>query len=480
MRCAFYQLAPKIGQNVSMRNLFAWKIAVLLAISAWLWVTFSTTEPAPDWRAGELYVAVPPAGLDVDAAFEMELATLFAQHAHLKIRTLAMNHAQIANALATHQVHLAAAGMRNSEKFGLRFSSSYQTVNEQIICRGRTPRRLADLASLTLAVIAGSAQEDALHEIQKSTRQLHWNARDDESVSELLQDVAEGEVNCAVANEEQIALARNFYPQLGNSLDLNSPSHLAWAFPGDGDSALFDAAQKFIAGIRQDGSLAHLIDRHYGHNERLEAMDAVAFVSKSHTLLPKYKSLFEEAEKLSGIEWPLLAALAYQESHWDPAATSFTNVRGMMMLTQDTAERMEVEDRLDARASILAGAQYLQLLKDALPKRINDKERTWMALAAYNQGMGHLEDARVLAAKSGLNPDVWSDVKKVMPLLSRPAYYEQCKHGQARGGEAVILVETVRLYHDMLNRLEIEDMPQLPPTPYFGYKSSRDKKPSTP
>jgi membrane-bound lytic murein transglycosylase F len=181
---------------------------------------------------------------------------------------------------------------------------------------------------------------------------------------------------------------------------------------------------------------------------------------------------------LTGIEWHLLAALAYQESHWDPLATSFTNVRGMMMLTEGTARRMDLSNRLDAHASIIAGAKYLQMLEESLPKRIHEKERIWLAMAAYNQGRGHLEDARILAVKSGLNPDVWSDVKKVMPLLSRPAYFEQTKYGQARGGEAVILVETVRLYHDMLNRLELENMPRLPPTPYFGYRPSRPKKPS--
>jgi membrane-bound lytic murein transglycosylase F len=144
-----------------------------------------------------------------------------------------------------------------------------------------------------------------------------------------------------------------------------------------------------------------------------------------------------------------------------------------MMLTAETADRMNLEDRLDAHASIIAGAKYLQLLKEALPDRMDEKERTWMALAAYNQGMGHLEDARVLAVKSNLNPDVWSDVRKVMPLLSRPAYFEQAKHGHARGGEAVILVERVRLYYDMLNRLESENSQQLPTTSYFGLQPNR-------
>jgi len=158
--------------------------------------------------------------------------------------------------------------------------------------------------------------------------------------------------------------------------------------------------------------LIRLIDQHYGHNERLEAIDASTFVTQTKTILPHYRPLFEEAERLTGIDWQLLAALAYQESHWNPLATSYTNVRGMMMLTEDTADRMNVENRLDARSSILAGARYLQRLKEDLPPRIKESERIWMALAAYNQGMGHLEDARVLAAKAGLNPNVWLDLKK--------------------------------------------------------------------
>jgi membrane-bound lytic murein transglycosylase F len=159
------------------------------------------------------------------------------------------------------------------------------------------------------------------------------------------------------------------------------------------------------------------------------------------------------------MDWRLLAALSYQESQWDPLATSYTNVRGMMMLTGDTADRMKVSNRLDARESILAGAKYLQLLKDQMPDRIPEPDRTWLALAAYNQGFSHLEDARILTKRAGLNPDSWTDVKKWMPLLNRPKYYKTLKHGYARGGEAVILVESIRSYYDMLKRLEPDQKP---------------------
>jgi membrane-bound lytic murein transglycosylase F len=183
-------------------------------------------------------------------------------------------------------------------------------------------------------------------------------------------------------------------------------------------------------------------------------MDAAAFISGINTVLPHYRRMFEEAAALTGQDWRLLAALAYQESQWDPLATSYTNVRGMMMLTGDTADQMNVSNRLNAHESIIAGAEYLLLLKEQMPSRIPEPDRTWLALAAYNQGSSHLEDARILTHRAGLNPDSWSDVKKKMPLLSRSKYYRTLKHGYARGGEAVILVESIRSYYDMLKRLE--------------------------
>jgi membrane-bound lytic murein transglycosylase F len=174
------------------------------------------------------------------------------------------------------------------------------------------------------------------------------------------------------------------------------------------------------------------------------------------------KPHFEEAELASGVDWRLVAALAYQESHWDAAATSPTGVRGLMMLTEETADRLQIKDRLDARASILGGARYFALLKDALPPRLPEPDRTYLALAAYNIGIGHLEDARILAQRSGLNPDKWQDVRQVISKLAEPDTYQSLKHGYARGGEATQLVDNIRNYYDILTRMEPRDTPVLP------------------
>ena len=123
----------------------------------------------------------------------------------------------------------------------------------------------------------------------------------------------------------------------------------------------------------------------------------------------------------------MLAALSYQESHWDTFNTSPTNVRGLMMLTEATSDRMGVSNRLDPAQSIPAGAKYLNLMINTVPSRIPEPDRTYMALAAYNIGYAHVEDARVLAQRLDLNPNSWVDVKKALLKLNDPEYYTSAK-----------------------------------------------------
>jgi membrane-bound lytic murein transglycosylase F len=132
-----------------------------------------------------------------------------------------------------------------------------------------------------------------------------------------------------------------------------------------------------------------------------------------------------------------------------------------MQLTEDTARALGVGDRLDPNAAAIGAAKYLADLKRKLPPRIAEPDRTWLALAAFNVGIGHLEDARILAQRQKLNPDLWSDVEKVLPLLAEPAYYITLKNGYARGGMPVAFVGRVRGYYDILLRSEAAGTPRL-------------------
>lgn len=189
---------------------------------------------------------------------------------------------------------------------------------------------------------------------------------------------------------------------------------------------------------------------HFSHLESMQNGGKELFVERIETRLPKYKGLIRGAAGQSNIDWHLLAAMSYQESFWNPDATSPTGVRGFMMLTQETATELNVDDRLNARQSIQAGATYYSQLHDRLPEHILEPDRTWMALAAYNMGMSHLQDARVLTQYYGKNPNLWADVKSFVPLLERKEYYATLKSGFARGEETIVYVQRIQEYYTVL------------------------------
>jgi membrane-bound lytic murein transglycosylase F len=425
----------------------------------------SCDQQVASWKSGKLVVVVPVDTLWPESEFQRELARLFAEQLHVKLEMIPLPQDEIPDALRKHHAHLAATPLRREDNpASLKFGPGYQSVRELIVCNRGSPRvkDLADLKGRKLMVAAGSAHEVALREAQKNLPSLQWQTDRDLTTQDLLAKVGAGGKGCAAANELQFADALNYHPGLVAELDIVPPSQLAWAFPGNVDSDLFNQVQIFFTAIRQDGTLHRLLDRYYGHSGRLDKLDAAVFITGINTVLPNYRRMFEEAAALTGVDWRLLAALAYQESQWNPLATSYTNVRGMMMLTGDTAYQMKVSDRLDARESIIAGAKYLVLLKEHLPHRIPEPDRTWLALAAYNLGYSHLQDARILTRRAGLNPDSWSDVRKRMPLLNSRRYYKTLKHGYARGGEAVVLVENIRSYYDMLKRLKPGQLNSVP------------------
>ncbi len=445
-------------QNVRMQNL---KQRCRLILAGFCLLLTACSQQLPPISVGKLVVVVPDVSQGAEAEFERELSTLFGEHLKAAIEFVSPPPDKIFEKLYLHHAHLAAASLRldvNNAK--LQFGPIYQTLREQIICNHDNvyPKKIADLMGIKIATVAGSTQEDALIEAREKSPWLQWESRRTLTVQTLLQEVASGAVDCTVGNPLQLADARNYYSNLVAAFDIGTPSKLAWAFPADADPQLLKEAQAFFELIKQNGVLNRILDRYYGHTGRLLAPDAATFITKVRKVLPEYRNLFKDAARLTGFDWRLLAALAYQESQWDPLATSFTNVRGMMMLTGETADQMKLKNRFDPRENILAGAKYLALLRDQLPDRIPEPDRTWMALASYNQGYGHLEDARILSERAGLSPDSWVSIKKWMPQMNQPGYYQTLKHGYARGGEAVIMVECIRSYHDMLKRLAPEPL----------------------
>jgi membrane-bound lytic murein transglycosylase F len=391
--------------------------------------------------------------------FEYDLVTRFAAQYGYRVRFVeAKSLDEMFNLLAQKQAHFIAAGITvlDTRKDVMQFSPSYLSVKRQVVYNkdGVQPKNFADLAHMRVEVVAGGSHVETLRRAAENVPKLKWTELAVKWDEETLDRLAHGLTDAVMVDSNEFDVARKFYPNLDVAFEVPKTDDLAWAFPRNPDPVLFKQTQQFMQKIKLDGTLKRLIDKYYGHSDRLEEADVSGFLDKMRTLLPKYRQYFYAAQDATGLDWRLIAAVGYQESHWDPYATSPTGVRGLMMMTGDTADLMGVDDRLNPQQSIIGGAKYLSLMIDQMSIKLTEPDKTWMALAAYNQGQGHLEDARVLTQRRKLNPVAWSDVKKVMPLLASSEHHSTVKHGFCRGGEAVIFVENIRTYYDILQKYE--------------------------
>ena len=396
-------------------------------------------------------------GPDGATGFEYDLVSQFAKELNVKVKIITpSNLADILSLVSQDQVHFAAAGLTVTEarKDWVRFGPPYQTITQQLVYRmgtgNRKPRKINDLVGKHIEVVADSSHVEQLEELQASQPKLEWVENPELDSDELLNLVWEQVIDYSIADSNEVKLNKRFYPELNAAFDISKPQELAWAFPIGDDDSLYKAASAFINKMKSSGELSILLDRYYGHIERFNFAGTRTYIRHIHKRLPKYMDFFEKAAEKNQLDWRLLAAIGYQESHWDPDARSPTGVRGIMMLTMPTAEYLGIENRTDPEQSIQGGAIYIKKLIARIPKQIEEPDRTWFALAAYNVGLGHLEDARIITQKRGGNPNAWRDVKENLPLLSRRKWYKQTKHGYARGREPVRYVEYIRSYYDLL------------------------------
>lgn len=349
---------------------------------------------------------------------------------------------------------LAAAGLVKSDgrQQQARFSLPYLEVTPQVIYRNgqQRPTRPADLIGKRILVLKGSSHAEQLHALKLELPELVFEESAAVEVVDLLRMVDEGQIDLTLVDSNELAMNQVYFPNVRVAFDIGNEQSLAWAVAPGEDSSLLNEINAFLERAQKNGSLQRLKDRYYGHVDVLGYVGAYTFAKHLQQRLPRYEGFFRQAAQKNEVDWRLLAAMGYQESLWQPTATSKTGVRGLMMLTLRTAQAMGVADRLNPKQSINGGAKYIVYVKSQLPESIQEPDRTWFALAAYNIGGGHLEDARKLTEAEGLNPDKWLDVQKILPRLSQKQWYSKTRYGYARGGEPVHFVRNIRRYYDIL------------------------------
>ena len=386
------------------------------------------------------------------SGFDYDMAKKFALHINkpLKIKPY-KKITDLYDALEKNEIDIIAAGLTETpvRKQKFKLSPPLYLVDQVLIYKSgnRPPKDLAKISG-NITVLSDSAFTETLLEFQEKIPHLRWNEVNYYDVEELLEMVDNNSIKYTIVDSTSLQINRRYMPKLRQGQVFKQDQSVVWLLNKNNSDPLMSELLHFWNDIKHTDTLEQLYERYFGHVQRFDYVDTRAFIRAVTSKLPDYQQWFM---KYAGeLDWRKLAATSYQESHWEPHAKSPTGVRGMMMLTLPTAKQMGVTNRLDPEQSIQGGAKYLTNLLARLPSSIPNSQRIWFALASYNLGMGHVEDARVITQQKGLNPSAWKDVKQILPLLQKKRYYSTTRYGYARGSEAVHYVDSIRRYYDTL------------------------------
>jgi len=387
--------------------------------------------------------------------FEYDLAAAFADHLGVTLKIVTPGWNRMFEALEEGQGDLIAASLTAtaSRRDRFEFSDDYLTVQQQIILHrsNRTVREFGDLEGMTVHTRQGTSYQERLLELQRGGLQLNIITHRNVPTEELIRQVAERQIEATVADSNIALLNRRYYPDIRIAFPIEEPQPICWAVR-KGDEPLVAEINTFLEKIHQNGIFDKIYRRYYANARFFDYLDLKKFHRRLESRLPKFLPAIRRESRKYGFDWRLIAALVYQESHFDPTARSFTGVRGLMQITEATAREMGIDNRRDPEESIEAGVKYLAKLHGRWDRILDPQERMYFALASYNIGYGHVRDAQKLARKKGWAPDRWPSVKQTLPMLRLRRYYKDTRYGYARGDETVKFVERIRLYYDIIRQ----------------------------
>lgn len=385
---------------------------------------------------------------------EYRLASRFASQLGVKLAMYpADSERAMQDELGAGRADIAAASLTDSadwQRVG-DAALAYANIPQLVVYRrsGVRPRDTLQLESARLAVRAGSPQERILEKLRSTMAPtLQW-VQTAPSSADPIEDVDSGDADYAITDAREFSFARHLYPNVLVGFALPDTRPVQWIVR-KGATGLLEAVDQFFGALGESGELTQLVQAASGDTRRFEYEESREFQTHVADRLPRYRGWFEAAAAQVGIDWRLLAAIGYQESKWDPRAVSDEGAQGLMMLTADTAQAMGIKDRDDPQQSIFAGARYLAQVRQMIPERIPEPDRTWLTIAAYNVGFGHLEDARIIAQALGKDPDSWIAVREELPLLAQGRWYTRAKRGYARGWEPVQFVDRIQRFLTLL------------------------------
>lgn len=325
-------------------------------------------------------------------------------------------------------------------------------------------RSLEDLCTTEVVFPDRFYYRDKRKDLEKNIQCILQSPKNTEPGAEFFKALSNPSFRFGITDKLRYKKWHGFHPEIRKSYTFEGNVRHNWMWTRDRPDLSLRFFHFWERGLTER-DLEKLREKYYGFfPSEHDPYQISHFLSILQTNALKYRDTILEAARENDLDPLFLVALIYQESHFDPYATSRTGVRGLLQITTPTAEFLGIEDRLDPHESIRGGAKYLRFLAERLERvGVESWDKWFFALAAYNQGLGHAYDARELARRRDMNPDSWADGKETYPLLSYREYYQTVPRGYARGFEAVQFVDNVRYYYYLLHgllalsRSEVED-----------------------
>ncbi|MCP4021356.1 MAG: membrane-bound lytic murein transglycosylase MltF, partial [Desulfobacteraceae bacterium] len=378
--------------------------------------------------------------------FEYDLASAFAKYLGVELDIITPGWNNMFVYLQKGKGDVIAAGLSITEKRleAANFSMPYMTIQQRLIHHKLIfgAKNLDDLSKRIIHVRRGTSYHSRLEKIKKKGIDFKYILHDNIPTEDLISMVNDREIKFTVADSNIAFLNRRHFPNIRIGIPLQEKESLAWAIRKN-DDLLLQEMNKFFIYAHEKGILKNIYDKYYGNIKDFDYYELKKFHERIRTRLPKYKRLIMKESQKFGFDWRLMAAVVYQESHFNPGAKSHTNVKGLMQVTTITAEEMGIYNRLHPEQSIQAGIRYLAKMYDKFEHITDEYQRILFALASYNVGYGHVLDALKLAKNKGLDTEKWFALKETLPLLAKPKYYKKADHGYARGWEPVHYVERI-------------------------------------
>ncbi|MCY3667803.1 MAG: transporter substrate-binding domain-containing protein [Gemmatimonadetes bacterium] len=384
--------------------------------------------------------------------FEYELIKEFADRHGLRLDiVIPDSHADLLPYLNEGKGDIVAAAMTITEERRVQaaFALPYNEVDELVVVRAEEDSisSLEDLAGRTVHVRQSSSFYTTLMALADSIEGLQVAPLpDDLETEDILAGVEEGRYDITLCDSNLLDVELSYGRRLKAAFRIK-PTSLGWAVRED-NPALLAALNRYVK-EEKGGLFFNVMKKRYFKNKRTitRAKDSLR-VDLSGRLSP-YDELVKKYARQYGQDWRLITAQMYQESKFDPQATSWVGARGLMQIMPVTGRELGFTDLHDPEENIHAGVKYLSQLVNRFDPKIPVDERMRFALAAYNVGYGHVLDARRLAGEKGWNPDKWfGHVEQAMRLLAKPVYHKRARYGFCRCGQPVHYVGNIQNMYD--------------------------------